>query len=617
MKKGILALGMAVMIFCGSVIPIQASDIAVLTFTKEDTLVYENVSEDGEYVDFGSAFEGVAAGESRTQTIRIQNKNEKTADFYMHTEVVKELESDTKTAKGAGYEIRITAGDKVLYDSMLGGYDTDASASTSGIKDMNEALEDDILIATLKSGESVDVDFSITFDGESMDNTTDIDYSLTKGQLTFDFKAGYEDPTGRTTVYKMVTKTSQPNYIKKIVEIFTDSSLLTSVKTGDASVTGIAVAVLLAGILFVIFGKRKKDGVLFLLILGMCLPTVKVFAMTQTYTVTFRSGNVGYFALNKNPNGNRQEMAQEVAKLLYSDYEYEVTKHGAIKVTVSANAAVPDAPTYIQTQEGYFVKDVSVWGPKSGQIVDKNMDFVADYGKLIDGVEYTVKYVDSVSGESIAPIYVAQANIGERKNLTAPKEIVISEGTVYLLESEETLEKVLEADAKENIFEFRYTMQSRETVEEEIISYADGGTVTITETVTIPINTQTGVVQEQEQNANAQISEEENTIEGDDTTEGENDTVEGQDENEEDGTVEGQNENEDTVEDENKEDTISEENEEDTIIDENTTKEENTTNEGTDVLPTAIGATAGVFGTTGITGLVLWLRSKRKNKTGK
>lgn len=597
MKKSILALGTALMLWHGSVMPMQAADTAVVTFTEDDTLEYENVEEDGNYVNFGSVFEGVAAGETRTQTILIQNENEKTADFYMRAEVVKGLETGTDTAKGAGYEMKLMAGENVLYDSMLGGYGTDKSASTSGIEKMNEVLEDDIFIATLKSGESMQVTLSITFDGEAMDNTTDVDYSWTNGQLVFEFKAGYEDPTGISTVYKTVTKTSQTNYIKELIKIFEDSSLLTPVKTGDTSMIGLAVAVLVAGILFVIFGKRKKDGVLMLLIVGMCIPSVNVLA-APAYTVTFRPGNAGYFAISSNPDGDRQVMAQEVAERTYSNYAYEVTKNGAIKVTVPANESVPDAPTYIQANAGYFVKDVSEWGPVKGQIVDKNMDFVADYGKLIEGTEYIVKYVDSSSGESIAPIYITQANIGESKTQTAPKEIVISEGTVYFLESQETIQKVLEADAQKNVFVFSYTMQSRETVEEEVITYVDGGTVTITETVTIPIENQTGatsIVEGQEQNAN-----QENTI------------SENVDEDENENEVEAENEdrNEQENEDTDEVSYLEETEEIDAVVDEE--NEEGETME--QAVGVAAGVTAGVFGTSGLTAGILWLRSKRKNK---
>ena len=81
-------------------------------------------------------------------------------------------------------------------------------------------------------------------------------------------------------------------------------------------------------------------------------------------------------------------------------------------------------------------------------MASKNTDYVVDYGKLVDGVEYTVQYVDSESGESIAPVYITQANIGETRSVSAPLQIVISGGAVYNLVSESTLEMILDAAQK-------------------------------------------------------------------------------------------------------------------------------------------------------------------------
>lgn len=214
----------------------------------------------------------------------------------------------------------------------------------------------------------------------------------------------------------------------------------------------------------------------------LLLPAAKAQA-AETYTVTFRPGNVGAFAVSAQAQGSAKEKAEEVAALNYAGYETEVTQRGAIKVTVPAGSPAPAAPLQIVAEEGYFVKDASLWGP-SGELVDRNVDYVADYGKLVDGVEYTVEYVDNSSGESIAPVYIAQANKGESRKVTAPTRIVISGGTAYNLVSEGTLEKELETDAAKNVFTFRYTLAEGRTIEEERITYTDGGTVTVTETVT-------------------------------------------------------------------------------------------------------------------------------------
>lgn len=253
-----------------------------------------------------------------------------------------------------------------------------------------------------------------------------------------------------------------------------------------------------------LIAKVKFIGT-FLVIAAMCLPAMNVRAAQiqnevtpSTYTVTFRPGNVGCFALNSGDEESKKDKASAVAAQCYSGYTYEVTENGAIKVKVS-NGIMPAVPTYIQADAGYFVKDASVWGPSQNTVVDKNMDFVVDYGKLVDGVEYTVEYVDSASGESVAPVYIAQANIGDPISVTAPDRIVLSEGTVYKLSSEASLTKDLDADSTNNVFTFRYTLAPGGTVEEEITNYVDGGTVTTTETYTTFVDNGTTVIPAQGQ----------------------------------------------------------------------------------------------------------------------
>lgn len=260
MKKSILALGMVLTILSMNIIQVQAAGEATVSFTEDNKLEYSNVSVEGNDVNLGSAFEGVVPGETRSQTIIIQNNNERTADFYMSAKVIEALESNSTAARGAGYEIKLTTGDTVLYDSQVGGYaaGNEESASTAGINNMNSALEDYILIATLKNGETTDVVLSITFDGEAMDNTTAIDYSWSEGQLAFEFKAGYEDPTGTQIVYKPVTKKEETKYVTNLVEIIENQIPLSAVETGDTSMIGAGVVVLLAGVVLVVIGKRKR-----------------------------------------------------------------------------------------------------------------------------------------------------------------------------------------------------------------------------------------------------------------------------------------------------------------------------------------------------------------------
>ncbi|MBS7302822.1 MAG: hypothetical protein KIG50_01625 [Lachnospiraceae bacterium] len=225
---------------------------------------------------------------------------------------------------------------------------------------------------------------------------------------------------------------------------------------------------------------NKCKYICFALVIALLFPSVQAYA-ADTYTVTFRPGNVGYFATEANPDGDRREMAMKVAESLYGD-RATVTAHGAIKVTVNAGDKVPTAPTYIQAKTGYFVRDS--WKP-ADETVDRNMDFVVDYARLVDGVEYTVKYVDSASGESIAPIYIAQANIGDERTEIAPLQIVISGGVVYYLSSASSITLVLDEDSSKNVFTFSYTMAPPGTVIDEVIIGENGQIITTTDYVTV------------------------------------------------------------------------------------------------------------------------------------
>lgn len=244
MKKSILAFGMALVTSFMLGITSYADNGATVRFTENNTLEYSGATViDGE-VNLGAAFENVAPGETRTQTITLKNENGKTADFYMSAEVVKALETNAAAAKGAGYDITLKVGDTVLYDSTVGGYTASETASTTGMDGMNSALEDYILVATMEQGEAKDVVLSITFDGEAMDNTSAVDYSLTDGKLAFDFKVGYDEPT-RTTVVQY----EQKEEVIKILE---------TVRTGDEAMIGIAIAVFVAGAVLIVLGRKKK-----------------------------------------------------------------------------------------------------------------------------------------------------------------------------------------------------------------------------------------------------------------------------------------------------------------------------------------------------------------------
>lgn len=237
--------------------------------------------------------------------------------------------------------------------------------------------------------------------------------------------------------------------------------------------------------------KKSFMSMCVALALVLMLPSMNVYA-ASTYTVTFRPGNVGYFALAGTTLTEKKAMAEEAAAAQYSEGTYHVTDMGAIKVTVT-NGSTLDAPRYIRTEAGYFAKSANEWGP-NGETIKKNTDYVVDYGKLVNGVEYTVEYVDIDSGDSIAPVKIAQANVGDEINEAAPVQIVISGGAIYKLEEAHPMPQTLKADAADNVYTFKYKMLPPGTVIEEVTIEGEGGTIVTTETVTTTIDNGTTVV---------------------------------------------------------------------------------------------------------------------------
>lgn len=239
--------------------------------------------------------------------------------------------------------------------------------------------------------------------------------------------------------------------------------------------------------------KKIVSGMMALTVAVALMPAISAQAASE-YTVTFRPGNVGQFGIASNADNAEKtvkEMAQEVADVYYAQYETTVTENGAIKVKVTAGADMPVAPGYIIPDAGYCVRS---WGPGQGEKVTKNVDYVVDYGRLTDGVEYTVKYVDEESGESIAPFLTAYANIGDTITVNAPTSIATSDAGEYVLTSDASQELTLVADVASNVITFNYVYSyDPGTVTEDVLVTIPGDTVVTTETVTTYVDNGTTV----------------------------------------------------------------------------------------------------------------------------
>lgn len=464
---------MALIMSVSSLTAFAASDSTV-TLTSDSKLEYQ-----GNEVN-----KSVAPGETFTETITLVNANTHTADFYMSTEVAKALEEAKENAKGAGYDVVLKVvnptGTTTLYDSAVGGKD-----SQTGLKEVS--LQDAMLISTLKAGQTADVVLSIYFDGEGFDSTTATNYANAIANINFGFQAGYEAPTGNTVEYKTVTQKREAKNI-----ILTG----TAAKTGDSYVIPVVLGiVLIVGVALLIFGKKKNRTIKALLIAGCAtavllgtntkalaedlpLENTEITETTKSYTVTFRPGAVGSFGI-ADASGNDLS-GNDYAKSYDSAAKYSEAT-GAITVTVPANSSMPTAPLVIADAD--YVENTA-WRADllaENAKVTKDMDFVVDYSRLINGVEYTIEYVDAATGVSVYPAYTTRGNVGDEVTLTLPTVITISDAARYYPVSGQKVKVTLEAKDvsgnNPNVFVLKYNMEARTTSEDVTTVYIEGDTI--------------------------------------------------------------------------------------------------------------------------------------------
>lgn len=140
---------------------------------------------------------------------------------------------------------------------------------------------------------------------------------------------------------------------------------------------------------------------------GLFSMPVPAYAAT-TSTVTFRAGNVGTFDTSKiTPIDGKLEVTENYLR-------FTVDKGDDLSGFFADDAALNSTLAYcLDVEENYFLKDCDAYGASVGTSNFHNAEYVLDYGVLVDGVSYTVYYVDSESGEQIAAPTIAYRNKGE------------------------------------------------------------------------------------------------------------------------------------------------------------------------------------------------------------
>lgn len=124
------------------------------------------------------------------------------------------------------------------------------------------------------------------------------------------------------------------------------------------------------------------------------------FAADKEYKITFKSGSQGVF--------NISDLGKNAT---YND------KHTSVTYTVKAGEAFPDVPELI-INDGYRNNMWSDELPVVGSEVTEKQVYVAKYTKLVNGVEFTVKYVDT-NGVEIATPTIYTTDLGTEEVVRA------------------------------------------------------------------------------------------------------------------------------------------------------------------------------------------------------
>lgn len=194
----------------------------------------------------------------------------------------------------------------------------------------------------------------------------------------------------------------------------------------------------------------------------------------KTYTVTFHPGNVGSFT----------DLEDVVA--IYDAQEgvsAVSTEMGAIKLKVAPNTKIA-APLGIAAEGDYYYRQQ--WNETVEETVTKNADYVPQFGRLVDGIEYQVKFLIQGTETSVYPPVFNRGNVGDELSFTALTSIPVSAGAYYILQGVPARTLVLDSDSDKNILIFEYVLQDRYAVTSESTLLTDGGTVTTVESVTVP-----------------------------------------------------------------------------------------------------------------------------------
>ena len=258
MKKKTLLFGLVMMLTMGFTTTAAAEEAdKTVVLTENKKIEYAD-----EKADISNAFQGMAPGDTRTVTIRVQNDNSHTASFFISQETLNYLEEKENASGGAYiYDLKVgTANDSSavsLLDTVAGGYDASLEADDQGLNDITE-LEDYQYFAELGTGEYTNVYLTLAIDGEGFDSTDEVNYENAVGELEFNFRAYYKDREP-VIITNTVTEKEPDTIITKVIDQVV--KVAGEVKTGDSIGKAVVFGgVLVIGILLVVIALKKRKA---------------------------------------------------------------------------------------------------------------------------------------------------------------------------------------------------------------------------------------------------------------------------------------------------------------------------------------------------------------------
>ena len=229
--------------------------------------------------------------------------------------------------------------------------------------------------------------------------------------------------------------------------------------------------------------SRYLFSVCMIFILAVSVVSVVPVQAAATYTLTFRSGNVGSFDTAKVNAAVKNSSLVEVKK----EYIRVKAKRGT-----SVASAVYDAfgravqgsgdmnamfLSFLSENKGYTLLDEASWGPKASDTVRHNKEYVLDYGTIVNPVSYTVNYVDAESGDAVAAPIFSYGSAGDRVTV-AP--VTVSEYDT----DDEAVTITLDKNSDNTVtFEYSYTGETfipGETIQRTVTEYQTN-VVTVTQ----------------------------------------------------------------------------------------------------------------------------------------